>query len=505
MTCPVGVRGRAAAPNQYQAFDPWGERANVANATPYRQNDADPFRRSAQDYDRGYAGHEQLDDSGLIHMNGRIYDPELGRMLSPDPYVQVPEYSQNFNRYSYVLNNPLNKTDPTGYSWLSKAFHKIGSWLKENWRTVVAIVFVAILTFVFMPGLAFMGFNSLGLMAGYSGAQIGATIGAISGAFNSAINGGNFSDILKGAVIGGVAGYITGGTLHGYEETAASAVGIDKAVAIGKHVVGHGVVGGASNEAMGGKFQDGFLSGAASAAAVHAGLTSKYSKYGSAIGAAGRTAAAAIIGGTASALGGGKFANGAYTAGFQHLLNAEMWSAPKRLLIVGPDWEGLERTVKFWQNEGFFDVTTVNVKSDIEFANALINNGKYDELVYLGHGVPGALATASGRGGNIITDGKTTWIGTKASSLDFSNLRKDPMKSPQIILCTCNSAVSHKTAGKSIASSFANASGVKVIGSGAGVGFHADGRPFIRNVHILSNILNEDVWGSGGWQTISPK
>jgi hypothetical protein len=40
---------------EYQAFDPWGERANVANATPYRQNDTDPFRRSAQDYDRGIA------------------------------------------------------------------------------------------------------------------------------------------------------------------------------------------------------------------------------------------------------------------------------------------------------------------------------------------------------------------------------------------------------------------------------------------------------------------
>jgi hypothetical protein len=44
-----------AAPNQYQAFDPWGERANVATAIPYRQHDADPFRRSAQDYDRGIA------------------------------------------------------------------------------------------------------------------------------------------------------------------------------------------------------------------------------------------------------------------------------------------------------------------------------------------------------------------------------------------------------------------------------------------------------------------
>ncbi len=99
-----------------QSFDAWGERRSAETFVTYRQSDSDSFRTSAQDYDRGYTGHEQLDDSGLIHMNGRIYDPELGRMLSPDPFVQVPEYSQNFNRYSYVLNNPLNLTDPTGYS-----------------------------------------------------------------------------------------------------------------------------------------------------------------------------------------------------------------------------------------------------------------------------------------------------------------------------------------------------------------------------------------------------
>jgi RHS repeat-associated protein len=60
-----------------------------------------------------YAWDELLDDTALIHMNGRIYDPELGRMRSPDPFVQVPEYSQNFNRYSYVRNT----TDLSGYSW----------------------------------------------------------------------------------------------------------------------------------------------------------------------------------------------------------------------------------------------------------------------------------------------------------------------------------------------------------------------------------------------------
>ncbi|WP_444895336.1 RHS repeat domain-containing protein [Microbulbifer sp. SSSA005] len=64
---------------------------------------------------RGYTGHEHLDRTGLIHMNGRIYDPTLGRFLSPDPLVQAPSYSQSWNRYSYVFNNPLSFTDPSGY------------------------------------------------------------------------------------------------------------------------------------------------------------------------------------------------------------------------------------------------------------------------------------------------------------------------------------------------------------------------------------------------------
>ncbi|MFD1584227.1 RHS repeat-associated core domain-containing protein [Microbulbifer halophilus] len=64
---------------------------------------------------RGFTGHEHLDRTGLIHMNGRIYDPTLGRFLSPDPVVQFPESSQSWNRYSYVRNNPLSVTDPSGY------------------------------------------------------------------------------------------------------------------------------------------------------------------------------------------------------------------------------------------------------------------------------------------------------------------------------------------------------------------------------------------------------
>jgi len=63
---------------------------------------------------RGYTGHEMLPQFGLINMNARLYDPIVGRMLSPDNYVQAPSYSQSYNRFSYVFNNPLKYTDPTG-------------------------------------------------------------------------------------------------------------------------------------------------------------------------------------------------------------------------------------------------------------------------------------------------------------------------------------------------------------------------------------------------------
>jgi len=98
--------------------DAWGQRRN-----PFSWTGA-PVTTGAEKSDdgkfdsltpRGFTGHEMLDDLGLVHMNGRIYDPLLGRFLSADIVVQAPGNLQAYNRYSYVFNNPLSFTDPTGF------------------------------------------------------------------------------------------------------------------------------------------------------------------------------------------------------------------------------------------------------------------------------------------------------------------------------------------------------------------------------------------------------
>jgi RHS repeat-associated protein len=89
------------------SYDPWGRRRKATDWTDYNV--------TATLFDRGYIGHEHLPHFGLINMNGRVYDPFLARFLSPDPFVQAPGYTQNYNRYSYAWNNPLKYTDPSGY------------------------------------------------------------------------------------------------------------------------------------------------------------------------------------------------------------------------------------------------------------------------------------------------------------------------------------------------------------------------------------------------------
>ncbi len=72
-------------------------------------------------FDRGFTGHEHLKGMRLINMNGRLYDPITSSMISPDNNIQMPDFTQNLNRYAYCLNNPLAYTDPDGNTFIESA------------------------------------------------------------------------------------------------------------------------------------------------------------------------------------------------------------------------------------------------------------------------------------------------------------------------------------------------------------------------------------------------
>jgi RHS repeat-associated protein len=336
-----------------QSFNSWGERRDAANWSANRTAYADHYQTSAMDVDKGFTGHEMLDDFGIIHMNGRIYDPELGRFLSADPFVQVPEYSQNFNRYSYVLNNPLSYTDSSGHyiDLIAAAAYVVNAIVSAvtTYTAAVATAYAsggiiaaagAAVGGLLAPGISSLivggAANITASAVAWAGAQLAVSAYSIGSSLAAGASGG---DVLLGVAVNFVAGAITSydggpggsGGLHGLGEEAQTAWKTAKTVSdvtratslTAKHVAGHAVIGGASQAALGGRFQDGFLSAGVSTLMMDAGLNSMFEGKGPGA-LLGRTTVASVVGGTATAIGGGKFANGAITAAWQHLLNNEL-------------------------------------------------------------------------------------------------------------------------------------------------------------------------------------
>ncbi|MDR8522872.1 RHS repeat domain-containing protein [Shewanella fidelis] len=101
------IDGNTGAVLQHRGYDVFGRPRNIAAGNGLLTN--------CQGVTKGYTNHEHLNEQQLIHMNGRVYDYNVGRFLSVDPFLQFPENSQSANPYSYILNNPMSGTDPTGY------------------------------------------------------------------------------------------------------------------------------------------------------------------------------------------------------------------------------------------------------------------------------------------------------------------------------------------------------------------------------------------------------
>ncbi|TQV82933.1 RHS repeat-associated core domain-containing protein [Aliikangiella coralliicola] len=210
------------------SFDAWGKR---------RQSNWKPSEKVSSIITRGFTGHEQLDTVKLIHMNGRLYDAEIGRFVSADPQVKTPEDLQSLNRYSYVNNNPLSYTDPSGY-FLSG----VKSFLKKWWRPIVAIV-LTVVTYGAMSSVAAAWAAGAGFTGTAASVAAGVIQGAVAGFVGGAVMGGSLEAALKGAVSGALFGGISG-----YYQ---------KVYSFGR-ALAEGTASGISSEMDGGKFIDGF-------------------------------------------------------------------------------------------------------------------------------------------------------------------------------------------------------------------------------------------------------
>lgn len=161
---------------------------------------------------RGYGGHEMLNEFSLINMNGRVYDPILGRFLSTDKYIQASDYSQNYNSYSYCLNNPLKYVDPSGNVFVLDDFIAITAMGAMTGAMNAAMSDKPIWRGALFGGLSAAATYGIGSVFGPSGPyghemlRAGAH-GLSSGVFN-ALNGDNFwNGLISGVASSGMGSF----------------------------------------------------------------------------------------------------------------------------------------------------------------------------------------------------------------------------------------------------------------------------------------------------------
>ena len=282
-----------------RSYDPFGK----IRAMDYGTNVNSTSNTTLQT-DLAFTGHRSIQElPGLIDMGARMYDSDIGRFLSADTIIQDPYDTQAYNRYSYARNNPLKYTDPTGNSWWTK--------FRDKWLKPILAVAVGAAVAFFAP--QFLS-TYLGIVQGSLASAV--ATGALAGAAGGAIMTGTPKGALFGAISAGVAYGI--GEALGHGGGSIFAKGFKPVKGIVK-ALSHGLSRGIIAKAQGGTFRSGFASGFA------ASLFSPGTTLGG-DGAEGftlRTTVAAVVGGTASELGGGKFANGAISGAFVHMFNAE--------------------------------------------------------------------------------------------------------------------------------------------------------------------------------------
>ncbi len=290
---------------EQMAYDAWGKRVRASGM-------ADPAVDPSNG-DRGFTGHEHLDELQLVHMNGRVYDPLLGKFLSIDPVVGNPNDLQTYNRYSYVYNQPTRYADATGECPVCVFVFMVGAVMamegNKYWSVVGKIAMIWAAPQMIEAGLG----NAATLQGMNAGAAAGATETVAASTFNAGNLGNSFLAASGSSLAGGSS--LGDAVRDGAFAMAFTSVGTGFKGQSPQLLVSHALIGCAQSAASGGKCGPGAMSA----------IIGKGTTLG--LNAAGVTSPVAvgvvtiISGGTASVIGGGKFGNGAFQAGFGYVFN----------------------------------------------------------------------------------------------------------------------------------------------------------------------------------------
>jgi RHS repeat-associated protein len=270
-----------------ESFSPFGARRGSNWQSIPSQADYTAIQSTTR---QGFTGHEMLDSVGLVHMNGRVYDPTLGRFLSADSMIQSLGASQSINPYSYAWNDPLRYTDPSGHSLLGDI---IG--------LIVTIIVIIYAPEIGLPSLTGVYGGVTAAVAGFAGGFFGALVS--TGSLSAAFTAGLISGITALAFYG--AGFV------------GNSSGTDWQVS--ENVLAHAAVGCASAAASGGNCGKGALSAAIADAASP--YIIKFKDLG-VWSAAPEAAEAGLIGGVAARIEGGKFTDGFSVGAAGYLFNS---------------------------------------------------------------------------------------------------------------------------------------------------------------------------------------
>jgi RHS repeat-associated protein len=240
---------------------------------------------------KGFSGHEMLDAVSLVHMNGRVYDPYVGRFLSADTVIQTLGSTASINPYAYAWNDPLRYVDPSGHSLLGDILGILVAaiiiifapeWvipLINGWAINVTVL-LAGFAGGFVAAIVDTGSLSAALTAGLIGAL---TAGAFytAGSFAQSFNWGDVGRVIAHAAVGCGSAMMSGGNCGKGALSSALTEGADR-LGIMPHetsgfwgstrgTIESGIVGGLASEVAGGGFNEGFTSGASSYLFNHLG------------------------------------------------------------------------------------------------------------------------------------------------------------------------------------------------------------------------------------------